>query len=123
MPIDPYACVIALPSGATITKNPLFWPKKSHFFGLKQHFGGMSGQLQGPIPYFECGGLRKIWFARTWSTLSSVCSRHHQKTVFLAKNKHVWFELYKSCYSQLGGECHISRIRPILDGIKPALSI
>ena len=46
-----------------------------------------------------------------------------QKTVFLAKNKHVWFELYKSCYSVLGGECHISRIRPILDGIKPALSI
>ena len=44
-------------------------------------------------------------------------------TVFLAKNKHVWFELYKSCYSQLGGECHISRIRPIFDGIKPALSI
>ena len=48
---------------------------------------------------------------------------YHQKTVFLAKNKHVWFELYKSCYSQLGGECHISRIRPILDGIKPALLI
>ena len=32
-------------SGATITKKPLFLPKKSHFFGLKQHFGGMSGQL------------------------------------------------------------------------------
>ena len=39
------------------------------------------------------------------------------------RNKHVWFELYKSCYSQLGGECHISRIRPFLDGIKAALSI
>ena len=45
------------------------------------------------------------------------------KPYFLPKNKHVWFELYKSCYSQLGGECHISRIRPYLDGIKPALSI
>ena len=46
-----------------------------------------------------------------------------KKPYFLHKNKHVWFELYESCYSQLGGECHISRIRPILDGIKPALSI
>ena len=107
-------------SGANITA---FLPKKCQFFGLKQHFWGMSGQLQGPIPFFECGGLRKTCFARFWSNLSSVWSRHNQKTVFLAKNKHVWFELYKSCYSYLGGECHISRIRPILDGIKPALSI
>ena len=46
-----------------------------------------------------------------------------KKPFFLQKNKHVWFELYKSFYSQLGGECHISRIGPILDGIKAALSI
>ena len=32
-------------SGATITKKPLFLPKKCKFFGLKQHFTGMSGQL------------------------------------------------------------------------------
>ena len=35
--------------GATITKKtPFFaqkWPKKSHFFGLKQCFWGVSGQL------------------------------------------------------------------------------
>ena len=30
---------------ATITKKPLLLPKKSHFFGLKQHFWGMSGPL------------------------------------------------------------------------------
>ena len=46
-----------------------------------------------------------------------------KKPYFLQKNKNVWFELYKSSCAQLGGECHISRIRPILDGIKPALSI
>ena len=75
------------------------------------------------IHYFECGGLRETCLTKFWSVFSSVSSRHHQKTVLIAKNKHVWFELYKSCYSQLGGECHISRIGPILDGIKPALSI
>ena len=32
-------------SGATITKKPLFLPKKCQYFGLKQHFWGMSGQL------------------------------------------------------------------------------
>ena len=32
-------------SGATITKKTLFLPKKFLFFGLQQHFWGMSGQL------------------------------------------------------------------------------
>ena len=32
-------------SGATITKKPPFLHKKSHFFGLKKDFWGMSGQL------------------------------------------------------------------------------
>ena len=32
-------------SGATITKKPLFLPKKCQFFGPKQHFWDMSGQL------------------------------------------------------------------------------
>ena len=32
-------------SAANITKKPLFLPKKCQFFGLQQHFWGMSGQL------------------------------------------------------------------------------
>ena len=31
--------------GATFTKKPHFLPKECQFFGLKQHFWGMSGQL------------------------------------------------------------------------------
>ena len=31
--------------GAAITKQPHFLAQKKPFFGLKQHFGGMSGQL------------------------------------------------------------------------------
>ena len=66
---------------------------------------------------------QKEVFCKVLEHLIECLEQPSPETVFLAKNKHIWFELYKSCYSQLGGECHLSRIQTILDGIKPALSI
>ena len=97
--------------------------KKSHFLAQNSVFGARMVTGRGPYHFLRVLDSKNRVLHSFGANHQGFRSQHHQKTVFFAKNKHVWLELYKSCYSQLGGECHISRIRPILDGIKPALSI
>ena len=40
------------------------WPKNAILFGVKEFFWGLSGELQGPIPYFEGAGLKTNVFCR-----------------------------------------------------------
>ena len=83
----------------------------------------MSGQLKGTIHILSVVHSEKRVLQGFGALFRVFGAAITKKTVLIAKNTHIWFELYKSCYSQLGGECHTSRIGPMSDGIKPALSI
>ena len=72
------------------------WPKKP-FCCPKQCFWGLSGQLQGPPPYFEGAGVTETCFARFWSKLLSVSEPPSpKKTPFFAqkwpKNAIFWLQ-------------------------------
>ena len=110
-------------SGATITKTLHFVPKNTNFWP-KTAFWGHELSVVGPHTLFGMWWTQKNVLCKVLEQFIQCFGTSISKKVyFLHKNEHVWFELYKSCYSQLGGESHISRIRPISDGIKPALSI
>ena len=83
-----------------LQKKTHFLPKngqKMPSFGFKQCFWGLSGQLQGPPPYFEGAGVTKTRFARFWSKLLSVLEPPSpKKTPFFAqkwpKNAIFWLQ-------------------------------
>ena len=69
-------------------KKPHFLPKngqKKPFFGLKQCFWGLSGQLQGSPPYFEGAGLEKRVLQVFGTGYRVFWSRHYQTTAFFAQ--------------------------------------
>ena len=96
--------------GETITKkNPIFCPKmakKTNFFGFKQCFWGLSGQLWGLPPYLQGAGLSETCFARFWSRLLSFSEPPSpKKNAFFAQKmakKKTFFGL-KQCFWDLSG--------------------
>ena len=110
--------------GASISIKRHFLPKEMPHIWPKTAFFGHEWSVAGPHTHFGgCWTQKKVFCKVLEQLLKCFGVAITKNCILLHENKHVWFELYKSCYSQLGGECHISRMRPILDGIKPPLSI
>ena len=95
--------------GAAITKKPHFFaPKcpKNSIFPPKQGFWGLTGQFQGPPPYFEGARVTTTCFATFWSTLLSVSEPPSpKKPLFLPKNgKKMPFCSLKQRFGGLSGQ-------------------